>query len=628
MPADRTSLARPRAQDVSRRLAGTRGAPGRVERLLWKGALIVVAALSGAGPGQAGQSQARTTAVPVRDFLDSIGICSTFPDRGQPIDKTIEMVKYVGFRWVRGGIEGLSAQGPTTVQTYLDLHEKTGVRFSWGLVSGGTDLKRLIETARQLAAAGCLLAFEGNNEPNNWGVTYQGERGGRNLSWLPVAKLQRDLYNAVKSDPVLKDYPVWGPSECGAETDNVGLQFLTIPNGAGCLMPDGTRYADYANCHNYLSHPGWPGLHDNQTWVAADPTSACRVDGLYGNHGRTWARKYQGYSESELLTLPRVTTETGVTIEGPFTEHVQGLLYMSVYLAQFKRGWSYTSIYILRDRTDEGGNQTFGFYRPDYTPRPAATYLHNLTAILADDGAPRTPGGLAYSIPGQPATVHDLLLQKSDGRFLLVVWDERFTGGSDQVTVELGARFPSVTLYDPTVGTSPTGSLSDVSSVTLTLSDHPVIIEIATRTSGPVGARNGAATKRPARRRPKADALAAFDRALFARVRDELASGRAVGFFMASARQNAKVLAAEGDSSLRLLAGPQGAAVEMTRALEELSLADRKSLALAVLREGVPGDHRLAGFYLMASGEDEQAERELAKTAPAEAREVRAAFSE
>ena len=127
----------------------------------------------------AGREPAAATAVPATDFLNSIGIDTTFPDRGQPLPKTIEMVKYAGFRWVRGGIEGLTAEGPTTVQTYLDLHRQTGVRFSWGLVSGGTDLKKLIETARPLAAADALLAFEGNNEPNNWGVTYQGEAGRR-----------------------------------------------------------------------------------------------------------------------------------------------------------------------------------------------------------------------------------------------------------------------------------------------------------------------------------------------------------------------------------------------------------------------------------------------------------------
>jgi len=102
---------------------------------------------------------ASARAIPATDFLNSIGVGSTFPDRGQPLPKTIEMVKYAGFRWVRGGIEGLTTQGPTTLQTYLDLHQTTGVRFSWGLVSGGSDLKKLIETARQLAAADALLAF-------------------------------------------------------------------------------------------------------------------------------------------------------------------------------------------------------------------------------------------------------------------------------------------------------------------------------------------------------------------------------------------------------------------------------------------------------------------------------------
>ena len=75
------------------------------------------------------------------------------------------------------------------------------------------------------------------------------------------------------------------------------------------------------------------------------------------------------------------------------TEELQGLNLMNLYLAQFKRGYSYTSVYLLRDRTDEGGNQSFGFYRPDYSPRKAAIYLHNLTTILADRGLSPNPAG-------------------------------------------------------------------------------------------------------------------------------------------------------------------------------------------------------------------------------------------
>jgi hypothetical protein len=418
------------------------------------------------------------TAIPATKFLNSIGVVSTFPDRGQPLPKTIEMVKYAGFRWVRGGIEGLTARGPTTIQTYLDLHRQTGVRFSWGLVSGGSDLKKLIETARPLAAAGALLAFEGNNEPNNWGVTYQGEAGGgRAPSWRAVAKLQGDLYATVKGDPVLKKYPVWSVSEGGAEVDNVGLQFLTIPDGAQTVMPKGTKYADFANVHNYIYHPNSAGLADNKTWNAADPTSACKVDGLHGNCGVTWAKHFRGYSENELLTLPRVTTETGCTIDGPITEEIQALNLLTMYLDQFKRGWSHTAVYLLRDRTDEGGNQSFGFFRADYTPRKAAVCLHNLTTILADRSLLASPGRLNYSLAEQPPTVHEMLLQKGDGAFELVIWNERLKG-ADAVQINLGGTYPAVKVFDPTIGTNPIQTFAKIESLKLALSNHPLIIEI------------------------------------------------------------------------------------------------------------------------------------------------------
>jgi hypothetical protein len=89
------------------------------------------AALAQPPAREAAQSETSpTTAVRATDFLKSIGVVSTFPDRGQPLPKTIEMIKYAGFRWVRGGIEGLTSQGPTTVQTYLELHRQSGAQFS------------------------------------------------------------------------------------------------------------------------------------------------------------------------------------------------------------------------------------------------------------------------------------------------------------------------------------------------------------------------------------------------------------------------------------------------------------------------------------------------------------------
>ena len=417
-------------------------------------------------------------AIPVGDFLGSIGIVTTFPDRGQPVSKTIEMVNYCGFRWVRGGIEGLTENGPTTLETYLELHRKTGAKFSWGLVSGGTDVHKLLATARRLAAEGALLSFEGNNEPNNWGVTYRGEQGGGQApSWRAVAQLQRDLYEAVKGDPALKSYPVWSISEGGGQTDNMGLQFLRIPAGAETAMPAGTTYADYANVHNYVYHPASPDLEDNKTWNAADPTSACKIDGLYGNYGVTWAKHFRGYSQLDLLKLPRVTTETGCVIAGPVTEKIQALNLLSLYLDQFKRGYKHTSVYLLRDRADEAGNQTFGLFKPDDAPRLAAVFLHNLTTILADSGAVETAATLKHTIANEPATTHDLLLQKSDGALALIVWSERLQG-ADQISVEFEAPLGRVEIFDPTVGAHPTATLTNVAKIPLSMSDHPWILQI------------------------------------------------------------------------------------------------------------------------------------------------------
>ncbi len=149
---------------------------------------------------------------------------------------------------------------------------------------------------------------------------------------------------------------------------------------------------------------------------------------------------------------------------------------MNTYLAQFKRGWRYTFIYQLRD--GEGGDGHEGLFNSNSTPKLAATYIHNLTAILANKTPVVPPGSLDYSITDQPATVHDLLIQKSDGTFELVVWDEN-VGGSDNVTVNLGHPYPTVNIYDVTVGALPTQKLTHSNCIPLKLSDHALIIELS-----------------------------------------------------------------------------------------------------------------------------------------------------
>jgi hypothetical protein len=401
------------------------------------------------------------------DFLNSIGVCTHI---GQGVDDAVKSATAMSF----AGIRGLRDDGrPAHIQDWITVYKQSGVR---ACILTNQDIAGTIDMAKQLKAAGALLAVEGPNEPNNWPVTYENQKSSGTTS-LPIAHFQRDLYAAVKAEPTLAGIPVFHSSEAGgSEPDNVGLQFLAIPVGAGTSMPEGTRYADYANTHNYVcGHSS--KLVDNTCWNATDPTLNGDWDGLYVEYGSTWAGKFKGYSNAALQTLPRVSTETGWTTSGgtgSITEEQQARLFLNLYLSGFKRGWSYTFIYMLRDDTVQG---YWGLFDTGYNPKRSGTYLHNFTTILADTGE-RTPGRLDYSIASPPLTVHDLLLQKSAGTFDLVVWNERPAGGTDTVTVNLGGTHATVKVYDPTTGTSPTQTLTSVASVTVALTDHPVIIEL------------------------------------------------------------------------------------------------------------------------------------------------------
>lgn len=403
-------------------------------------------------------------AVRAEAFLQSTGI-NTHIDQGVWGSTCIGPLKYLGVRNIR--------DGSRRVADLVLVRNQTNVQVD--LITGG-DLDAAIATAKTLHNAGALLSLEGPNEVNNFPIVYKGKRGGGTGSWAPVADYQRDLHHLVSGDPALKSYPVFANSEAGAETDNVGLQFLTIPAGTGTVMPDGSRYADFANTHNYVSGNG-PVPQDNMAWQAADPTLNGVWDSLYGEYGVTWNRRFQGYDTAALRTLPRVTTETGWdSVSGQGGEDLQGKMLVNTYLSQFKRGWAYTFVYMLRD--GEGGEGHQGVFHEDSSPKLAAAYIHNLTSILADEPTADPSGTLDYAIADAPGTVHDLLMQKANGTFELAVWSERLKG-SDAVTVALGGRRSSVKVYDVTAGAVPVQVLHDVSTVSLTMSDHAFIIEVA-----------------------------------------------------------------------------------------------------------------------------------------------------
>jgi hypothetical protein len=165
-------------------------------------------------------------------------------------------------------------------------------------------------------------------------------------------------------------------------------------------------------------------------------------------------------------------------------------------LDAYQAGASATYLYeLLDDRADPGmtdGENHFGLFNADGTPKPAAIAVHNLTSLLADAGATAgsfTPGTLGYVVAGLLETGSSLLLAKSDGSFDLAVWAEPQIRASSTspaevaaplvpVTVTFDHNEASVVVYDPLLGTAPIASYSNVRSIALGITDHPLIVAI------------------------------------------------------------------------------------------------------------------------------------------------------
>ncbi len=419
-------------------------------------------------------------------------------------------MRYLGLRNYRGGAQSAAeaAAQITAAQASVVPGVYPGFKMINGVISKNSKptltIANYITWNSSIAKAGWLAALEGINEPGNQEVDYNGVSGGRvagvELPWQPMAEFMRDFYKSVKSAPALAIIPVYGVSEAGAEEGDYNLHFTEVqpagldPSlGGATSLPPGTKYSDTLNVHNYVGGGSAGGgiLHPNQAWSAATRTvHSPTIDDLPNNNGITWAHHYPGYSPTTLPTIRAVTTETGLQTEDPvfhgpgfFPEDDAGKILLNVFFAQYKHGFEKTCLYdYMDDSSVAGAGQKFGIYHNlgggVISPKLAANYIHNMTTILADVKKAGLTG-ISYQAVG-PVTFHDLLLQRSDGHHFLVIWNERVPndGGSDLVPIDLGQIYSKVNFYDPVKGIAAQSTLSNAQVFSVTLTDHPLILEI------------------------------------------------------------------------------------------------------------------------------------------------------
>jgi len=183
-----------------------------------------------------------------------------------------------------------------------------------------------------------------------------------------------------------------------------------------------------------------------------------------------------------------ISSSTGIA---PYTipQAVEALYAPRTLLMAFKSGIARTYLYELLDEVSSPG---YGLMNSGVTPKPAYTAIQNLIALTADQGPSFTPGSLEYQIDGGTSGLEQLLLQKRDGTFLLILWlgessyDEATnvaTAVTNQaITLDLAGNAYTKDLYEFTdSGAVTTKSLSVSQSLPLTVTDAIAIVEIGAK---------------------------------------------------------------------------------------------------------------------------------------------------
>ena len=397
-------------------------------------------------------------------------------------------IQYTGIKQWRDGI-GNASSGPFQVIASQGL---TFIALPWYTTGTTIDIPTTISGLKTMANQGVLGAIEGLNEPIIDPITYQGKTSSdinctSGCTFAPVASWQRDFYAAVKADSVLRNYSVYGLTLAGAEWDNVGLQYLKIPSPAptGVTFSAGTTFADYQNLHVYPMNHGSPQTIANGTDYIQQQFNSDYVT--------TW-KGYSGYPQAQAIALPKVITEFGYQVGTPspkgvlLDQNTAGKNIVTGLLNAYAEGYQLAAVYTFYPWSGDSG---WNIFSAPGTPLPAATYMHNLSVPISDTAAnARTfsPQYLSYALGGMPSTATSLLLQKSNGQFELVIWNNvtnwNVSTGTPtainptNVTVNLGTSATSVNVYDITSGTTPISTLKNTNSVTVPLRDYAMVIEI------------------------------------------------------------------------------------------------------------------------------------------------------
>jgi len=382
---------------------------------------------------------------PADSLVEAFGVNTHLTYAG-PYEDTARVTQSLTGLGVRHVRDNLNLSSPESIPAMRQV-AASGVRFNliMGRPRSWQTPEVLVQTLANELPTGVVESLEGANEYNLFAGA---------VDWATELRThQQQLWEAAKANPATAQLPVLAPA-LGQKT---GFEQLA----------DLGRYADFGNAHLYPGGKQPSYLIDQMTLaeqIVVPGKPVVYTEGGYHN---------------------AMNTTSG---HRPTPEAVVGSYAPRMLLEHFVRGTSRFYQYELLDQrpdVDQVDHEArFGLLRNDFTPKPAYTAMQNLLALAADPGPAFAAGKLGYRLDGAPAGTRQVLVQKRDGEFVLLLWRDvaifnPTTGQPVPVTpaavnVQLGER-SKVAVHRPATGSAAVSTTTGT-SIPVTLAGDVVAL--------------------------------------------------------------------------------------------------------------------------------------------------------
>lgn len=347
---------------------------------------------------------------------------------------------------------------------YAELAHKYGIRL---LLINNDEATDLVDVKNEVKRLNGLNPYKpvveliepANERDNGW-----------KKDWARLCTYLTDYKQIFKGDKATASIPLLGPSF--ADTKNSAVNFGSVCKGVSDNM-------DLANLHAYS------GLYPESPYA-----------GGWGISFNSAIERYRAISAGK----PIVESESGYKmaegIEGhPAVSQRTAAKYSPrLVLERLRAGVTRVYFYQLINALED-----FGMLNDDGTPRLHYTSIKNFISLMKDEGPAFTTGTLSYALKGNTKNIHQMLFQKRNGKYMLLLWQgvngsDKGTAEKDYVDIEnpedeikliLTHKASSIEIYKPSFnqmpdgnGVNPVTALKNKTIIDLSVPDHVLIVEI------------------------------------------------------------------------------------------------------------------------------------------------------